>query len=278
MSPAPQHRHPTLGTPIPNAESRSENLTTELDKVKNVGPPCQWNDLQVVDKLALSAPLLLLSVWPSSCVGTCCWNHVATLPQSLLLATEVNLTKDEAIVQATDSFCLLPVSAGAGYFSFMAPLLNVLRWSTHVTAVPFCCCCFPQETASVALHTPHGDNVEATLGLDLCCHPNRTPNTYKQGEQFSGAIRQLIAAARGFILSPAQSWTKQRCCGASSLSVGAAGDATAVSSLALCCSRAEEAEGVFVQVRRVCALWLVWLAPFAPQPPSPHPSPALAGR
>jgi len=57
-------------------------------------------------------------------------------------------------------------------------------------------------------------------------------------------------------------------------------DATAVSSLALCCSRAEEAEGVFVQVRRVCALWLVWLGPFARRrPPSPAPLPRpSAGR
>lgn len=179
------------------------------------------------------------------------WSSVLPCPRPICFLAcgneQVNLTKDEAIVHKIDSICNLPMAAGAGYFSFMAPLLNVLRWSTNSTAVPFCCCCFPQETAAVQLNTPHGGDVEALLGLDLCCHPSRTPNTYQQGELFSGSIRQLLAAARGFVLSPATTWTKQKCCGTSALSVGGAGDATAVRTCQLCCSKSEEREGVFVQ-------------------------------
>lgn len=123
-------------------------------------------------------------------------------------------------------------------------------------------CCFP-----VTLETPNAGDVSSWVGLDLCCHPSNTPNTWGQAEKAGAAIRQLIAAARGSLLTPPTSYSRSVCCqnnicdvladymsigGAChthELRIGAAGDVSAVSRFECCCCKNEGVAGVFVQVR-----------------------------
>ena len=104
------------------------------------------------------------------------------------------------------------------------------------------------------LEMPHGADVASWIGLDLCCHPSRTAQTWQQGERFGSMVRQLVAAVRGSVLSPPLSWKRTVCChnpvcdvmadycsmgGAChthELRAGAAGDVT-VSQAAVCHSR-----------------------------------------
>ena len=70
----------------------------------------------------------------------------------------------------------------------------------------------PPRPPAVVMEFPHGARAASWLGLDLCCHVFNTPNAFAQSEKLGAAVRQLLAANRGSVLSPPTSWQRSVCC------------------------------------------------------------------